>query len=319
MLSRTHGQPATPTTMGKELAVFAWRLERVARADRGIRLPREVLRRDRHLVGAPRRRPRRRLARADRARSSRASASASTRSPRRSSRTTGRSSSTTGCVMPAASCTTSPPTSGPTSRSATSRRSPSPVRPARRRCRTRSTRSASRTPRRTSRSRRRCSRSLVADARHLPPAARPHRLDDAAQHRRRLRALAARARQPAPRPRRDLARARRCCSPTSTRTGRCSPRRSRPSSAPRSPPAARTITDPYALLKELTRGRRVGARRAGRVRRGPRHRRCREAAPARAHPRDVHRHRRAPREVGRPGARFSARATESQHPRHRSM
>ncbi|GAA2534742.1 adenylosuccinate lyase [Microbacterium mitrae] len=31
MLSRTHGQPATPSTMGKELAVFVWRLERVAR------------------------------------------------------------------------------------------------------------------------------------------------------------------------------------------------------------------------------------------------------------------------------------------------
>ncbi|WP_404430094.1 adenylosuccinate lyase [Microbacterium lacus] len=30
MLARTHGQPATPTTMGKELAVFAWRLQRVA-------------------------------------------------------------------------------------------------------------------------------------------------------------------------------------------------------------------------------------------------------------------------------------------------
>ncbi|MFT4219677.1 MAG: adenylosuccinate lyase [Microbacterium sp.] len=30
MLARTHGQPATPTTMGKELGVFAWRLERVA-------------------------------------------------------------------------------------------------------------------------------------------------------------------------------------------------------------------------------------------------------------------------------------------------
>lgn len=30
MLSRTHGQPATPSTMGKELAVFAWRLSRVA-------------------------------------------------------------------------------------------------------------------------------------------------------------------------------------------------------------------------------------------------------------------------------------------------
>lgn len=27
MLARTHGQPATPTTLGKELAVFAWRLE----------------------------------------------------------------------------------------------------------------------------------------------------------------------------------------------------------------------------------------------------------------------------------------------------
>jgi fumarate hydratase class II len=28
MLSRTHGQPASPTTLGKELAVFAWRLQR---------------------------------------------------------------------------------------------------------------------------------------------------------------------------------------------------------------------------------------------------------------------------------------------------
>ena len=30
MLSHTHGQPATPSTMGKELAVFVWRLQRVA-------------------------------------------------------------------------------------------------------------------------------------------------------------------------------------------------------------------------------------------------------------------------------------------------
>jgi len=35
MLSRTHGQPATPSTMGKELAVFAWRLDRVARQIEG--------------------------------------------------------------------------------------------------------------------------------------------------------------------------------------------------------------------------------------------------------------------------------------------
>ena len=40
MLSRTHGQPATPTTMGKELAVFAWRLERVAAQIGGVRVPR---------------------------------------------------------------------------------------------------------------------------------------------------------------------------------------------------------------------------------------------------------------------------------------
>jgi adenylosuccinate lyase len=31
MLARTHGQPATPTTMGKELAVFVHRLDRVAK------------------------------------------------------------------------------------------------------------------------------------------------------------------------------------------------------------------------------------------------------------------------------------------------
>ncbi|MFO7689539.1 MAG: adenylosuccinate lyase [Cryobacterium sp.] len=31
MLARTHGQPATPTTMGKELAVFIYRLERIMR------------------------------------------------------------------------------------------------------------------------------------------------------------------------------------------------------------------------------------------------------------------------------------------------
>ncbi len=35
MLARTHGQPATPTTMGKELAVFAWRLSRLARQIEG--------------------------------------------------------------------------------------------------------------------------------------------------------------------------------------------------------------------------------------------------------------------------------------------
>ena len=56
-----------------------------------------------------------------------------------------------------------------------------------------------------------------------------------------------------------------------------------------------TIADPYALLKELTRGKRVGRGRAGRVRERPRDRRRRQAAPARAHARDVHGHRLAAR------------------------
>jgi adenylosuccinate lyase len=35
MLARTHGQPATPTTMGKEIGVFVWRLQRIARQIEG--------------------------------------------------------------------------------------------------------------------------------------------------------------------------------------------------------------------------------------------------------------------------------------------
>ena len=57
-----------------------------------------------------------------------------------------------------------------------------------------------------------------------------------------------------------------------------------------------SIADPYALLKELTRGKRVGAEGAAGVRRGARHRRRREGAPARADPGDL---RRAGRRAGR--------------------
>ena len=35
MLSRTHGQTASPTTMGKELAIFAYRLARQRKQVRG--------------------------------------------------------------------------------------------------------------------------------------------------------------------------------------------------------------------------------------------------------------------------------------------
>ena len=49
------------------------------------------------------------------------------------------------------------------------------------------------------------------------------------------------------------------------------------------------ITDPYALLKDLTRGRRVGGAELAEFVRGPRHRGCREAAAARAHSCHLHR------------------------------
>jgi len=42
MLSRTHGQPASPTTMGKELANFAWRLGEQARKFRELELPGKI-------------------------------------------------------------------------------------------------------------------------------------------------------------------------------------------------------------------------------------------------------------------------------------
>ncbi|MBL8447195.1 MAG: adenylosuccinate lyase [Zoogloeaceae bacterium] len=38
MLSRTHGQPASPTTLGKEMANIAWRLARVRKAIAGVSL-----------------------------------------------------------------------------------------------------------------------------------------------------------------------------------------------------------------------------------------------------------------------------------------
>ncbi len=39
MLARTHGQPATPTTLGKELAVFVWRWERHLRSVAEVAVP----------------------------------------------------------------------------------------------------------------------------------------------------------------------------------------------------------------------------------------------------------------------------------------
>ena len=74
LLAHTHGQPATPTTMGKELAVLAHRLQRQLRRIERRRVPRQAQRRDRHLRRARRRRARGRLAGGQPRRSSRASA-----------------------------------------------------------------------------------------------------------------------------------------------------------------------------------------------------------------------------------------------------
>ena len=150
LLAHTHGQPATPTTMGKELAVLAHRLGRQLRRIEGqeylgkfngatgtygahaLALPDNdwpvISRAFVEGLGLP-----------------------GTRSRPRSRATTGRRSSTPTSPASTASCTTSAPTCGPTSRSATSRRCAARAPSGRARCRTRSTRSASRTPRPTSR------------------------------------------------------------------------------------------------------------------------------------------------------------------------
>ena len=85
-----------------------------------------------------------------RASSSPDSGSPGIHSPPRSNRTTGRPSSMPRFRISTASCTTSAPTSGLTSHSATSSRFRRLARPVRRPCRTRSTRFVLRTPSRTS-------------------------------------------------------------------------------------------------------------------------------------------------------------------------
>ena len=89
MLSRTHGQPATPTTLGKEVAVFVHRLRRACDQFARGPHPRQDERRGRQLQRAPRGLPGRRLAGARRDGWSSRWASSGTPTPRRSSRTTG--------------------------------------------------------------------------------------------------------------------------------------------------------------------------------------------------------------------------------------
>jgi len=149
MLAHTHGQPATPTTVGKEFAVFVGRLRRILGQIEAV----EYLGKFSGATGpspptSPRTRAR--TGRRSPASSSPLSASTGIRSPPRSSRTTGRPSSTNASAMPIGCCTTCAPTSGRTSPWATSPRYRRPGPLGHPRCRTRSTRSASRTPRPTS-------------------------------------------------------------------------------------------------------------------------------------------------------------------------
>ncbi len=236
MLSRTHGQPATPTTMGKEIGVFAWRLERVIRQlDAGSTSRSSP--RDRHLVGARRREPD-----VDWPSLTREfieslglgfnAVTTQIESHDWQVELYDRARHAGGILHNLATDVwtyislgyfTQIPVAGPPARRRCPQDQPHPVRERRGQ----------------PRDRRRAVLDPGIHPRHEPPAARPDRLHDAAQHRRRLRPLPARSRQPAARPDRDLARRGRAARRPRRELGKCSPKRSRPSCAPRSPPVAR--------------------------------------------------------------------------------
>ncbi len=223
-LAHTHGQPATPTTMGKEIGVFAWRLERVIRQlDAGEYLAKfsgATGTWSAHVAAEPD------VDWPELTRSFIESlglgfnpVTTQIESHDWQVELYDRARHAGGILHNLATDIwtyislgyfTQIPVAGATGR---------------RRCRTRSTRSASRTPRPTSRSRGGSSppwhpRSSRAACSAISPT--PH----AAQHRRRLRSLAPRARQPAARSHRDLARRRRAARRSRHQLG--SPRRGDP-------------------------------------------------------------------------------------------
>ena len=225
LLAHTHGQPATPTTMGKELAV----LRLAARSASSARIDdAEYLGKfngatgtfGAHVAAVPdadwpdvsprvRRAPRPQLEPAHH--------------PDRE-RTTGRPSCTPTSPASTGCCTTCAPTSGPTSRWATSRRSAAD-----------GTVGSSTMPHKINPIRFEnaeanleveppCSTSLAATLVHEPPAARPHRLLDAAQHRRRPSGTRCSPSTTPPAGSTSLDAVPATWPPTSTPTGRCSAR-----------------------------------------------------------------------------------------------
>ena len=264
MLSRTHGQAASPTTLGKEMANFAARLRRAAHAFRRV----EILGKfngavgsfNAHVAADPSVDWRARIA----AVSSRASACCRTSTRPRSSRTTGSPSTATRSRAQTRSWSTSAAMPGATFRSGYfaqkavagevgSSTMPHKVNPI-------AFENAEGNAGLANAMLRHFSEKLPGVA----LAARPHRLDRDAQPRRRLRP---RARSPGAR-RLRVSRASnrtpRASRPTSTRTGKCSRRRSRLSLR------AHGVADAYEKLKDFTRGRDVGAAGASRLRRDAR-------------------------------------------------
>ena len=151
LLSLTHGQPATPTTLGKELAVYVYRLNRQLKHLESPGVPGQDQRRHRHLRRASGRAAPGRLDRGvPRVRDQPHGTHLEPADHADRKATTGRPSCTRPSRTRTASCTTCAWMSGCTFRAACSRRCRSRAPPAPPPCRIRSTRSDSRTPRRTS-------------------------------------------------------------------------------------------------------------------------------------------------------------------------
>ena len=143
MLARTHGQPASPTTLGKELANVVARLRRARDRIAAVKLLGKSTARSAITTRISPRTPVS-IGKSSRAASSKASGSNSIPTRSRSSRTTQSPSCSMPTRAPTPYCSTSTAISGVTSRSATSGRKPKPARSAPRPCRTRSIRSTSR-------------------------------------------------------------------------------------------------------------------------------------------------------------------------------
>ena len=274
MLARTHGQPASPTTFGKEMANVGARLARARRRLARGRDPGQVERRRRQLQCPPGRAARHRLDRSSAASSSSRSSWRGIPTPPRSSRTTGSAEYCDACA--AINChpdRSVPRPLGLRVARAICGSARSPAKSAPRPCRTRSTRSISKMPRATSAWPMRMLR-FFADKLPISRWQRDlTRLDGAAQSRRRAGAQPDRLEVVA-------ARAREAHAPIARAWRRISTARYEVlAEAMQSVLRAAGVADGYELLKQFTRGQQVDAAGLQRLHRA--RCRCREAQRAR--------------------------------------